>query len=109
MSLTIIMQKKTIDEINEIYDLELEKIIKNIKREKAKNVLLQFPDGLKQYSQVICDYVEEKTGVNCSIFLGTCFGACDIPIDSERAGIDLIIQFGHSKWKFKDKKIKVAK
>ena len=103
----ILMIKKSIDEINEKYDLEIDRIIKIINLEKSKNVLLQFPEGMKPYSQVICDTIEEKTGINCLIWLGTCFGACDIPIEVENMGVDLIIQFGHSNWKYIDSKIKV--
>ena len=102
------MQKKTIDEINEIYELEIARIVRTIKKEKARNVLLQFPDGMKQYSQTIVDEIESKTSSKCFIWLGSCFGACDLPIEVEKLGIDLIIQFGHSDWKYdKDRKIKV--
>lgn len=102
------MIKKTIAEINEIYDLEIPRIINTIKKENAKNVLLQFPDGLKHYSQTIADHIEDKTSCNCIIYLGTCFGACDLPINTDNLGIDLVIQFGHSNWSYsKNKKIKV--
>ena len=100
------MLKKTIEEINEIYELELDKIVKNIKKEKAKKVLLQFPDGMKPYSTEICSYIEENTGCNCFIWLDSCFGACDIPLEVERLGVDMIIQFGHSAWGYKEKGIK---
>ncbi|MFA5723705.1 MAG: hypothetical protein WC979_05610, partial [Candidatus Pacearchaeota archaeon] len=55
------MQKKTFSEINEKYDLELERIVKTILKEKAKKVLLQFPEGMKPYSTVICTEIENKT------------------------------------------------
>ena len=41
------MQNKTIEEIQEKYDLELDKVISEIKNKGFKLVLLQFPDGLK--------------------------------------------------------------
>ena len=91
------MQTKTINEINQIYDLEIPKIIGNIKEKKAKKVLLQFPEGLKPYSTVIAEEIESKADCKCFIWLGSCFGACDVPnIDN----MDLIVQFGHSKWEF---------
>ena len=41
-----------------------------MKKEKAKKVLLQFPDGLKPYSTTIVDYLEEKfTDVDFFIWL----------------------------------------
>lgn len=104
------MQKKTISEINEKYDLEIERIVKTIGKEKAKKVLLQFPEGMKPYATIICDEIEKKTNVSCFIWMGTCFGACDVPTEVERLGVDLIIQFGHSNWGFgKEKGIRVLK
>jgi len=96
------MQTKTISEINEIYDLEIGKIVGNIKRKRARKVLLQFPEGLKPYSTVIASEVEGKTGCECFIWLGDCFGACDVPIGVSEIGVDLIVQFGHSSWNFKN-------
>jgi len=98
------MQKKTFNQIDEKYDLEIDRIIKTIKNEKAKKVLLQFPEGMKPYAQVICDKLEHETKVKCFIWLGTCFGACDIPLEVERLGVDLIIQFGHSSWDYSSEK-----
>ena len=92
--------EKTIQELNEKYDLELDKVIKNIKKNKAKLVLLQFPDGLKPYATVVVDYLCENTKnkVEFLIWMETCYGACDIPVGLEKIKpkIDMIIQFGHS-------------
>ena len=77
------------------YELELDRITKEIEKSKAKSVLLQLPDGLKPWGPVLSDYLEEKTDAKISIWLGACFGACDLP-DSDA---DLVIQFGHSPWK----------
>ncbi len=94
------MQNKTILEINEIYDLEINKIVRIILNKKAKRVLLQFPEGLKPYSNVVCKEIEKQSDCQCFIWLGDCFGACDIPLEVEKLGVDLIVQFGHSAWKF---------
>lgn len=94
------MQNKTIKEIDEKYDLELERVINTINREKSKKVLLQFPEGMKPYSTVILQELEAKTKSKCFIWLGSCFGACDVPIEVQRLGVDLIVQFGHSDWEY---------
>ena len=52
------MNEKTIKELQENYDLELNKVISEIKKTKAKLVLLQFPDGLKQYATAVGDYLK---------------------------------------------------
>jgi len=89
---------KTITEVQEKYDLELNRIISEIKKNKAKLVLLQFPDGLKPYATSVVDYLEEKTKAEFLIWLGSCYGACDLPLGLEKINpkIDLVIQFGHS-------------
>ncbi|MFH1307795.1 MAG: diphthamide synthesis protein [archaeon] len=87
------------------YDLELDKIAEKVKKEKAKTVLLQFPDGLKPVACEVVDYLETRCkNTTFLIWLGSCFGACDIPNVKD---IDLIVQFGHSPWKYKD--IRVVK
>lgn len=93
-------QIKTIDEINQIYDLELDKVIKNIQKHRIKKVLLQFPEGLKSYSQEVVSFIENKTGCECFIWMGSCFGACDLPLEVEKLGIDLIVHFGHNNFNF---------
>ena len=89
-----------IDEINEKYDLELNKVLNEIKKSGAKLVLLQFPDGLKQYATAIVDFLEEKTEkkVEFLIWFGSCYGACDTPVLGKEIEkkIDLVVQFGHN-------------
>lgn len=85
----------TIANLKKDYELELKKIVSEIEKSKPRTVLLQFPDGLKPWAPTIVDYLKEKTGANISIWLGTCFGACDLP----NTDADLLIQFGHAPWK----------
>lgn len=79
-------------EIN--YDLELEKAADKIKKESAKLVCIQLPDGLKEKATEISKYLEEKTNCTVIIWLGSAWGACDIPV----LDVDLLIQWGHSEW-----------
>lgn len=92
------MEKKHLTDIEEQYSLDLDFIVDKIKKNKAKLVLLQFPDGLKPYATAIVDYFQEKTKAEFLIWLGDCFGACDTPVglESFKPKIDLIIQFGHN-------------
>ena len=96
-------ENKTIQELQEEYELELDRIEKTIKKEKAKRVLVQFPDGLKPYATVIVEELEKQLpNVEFFIWMGSCFGACDIPPVKEK-DLDLIIQFGHSAWNYDEK------
>ena len=85
------------------YDLELEKAASEIKKlsckrsaqSPAKLVCIQLPDGLKPLATDIANELEKKTNAKILIWMGTCFGACDVPDLKE---VDLLIQWGHSKW-----------
>ena len=96
-----------IGELGERYELELGRIIDTIRRQASGvrcrdgfRVLLQLPDGLKPYGLAICDEIGKRLmadglDVDVRIWLGDCFGACDLP-DSDA---DLVVQFGHAVWK----------
>ena len=96
------MQAKTIREIGKEYELELDKIASAIKKQKARLVLLQFPDGMKPYATAIAENIEKRVPeTKLLIWLGSCFGACDIPqVQGAKPEIDLIVQFGHSAWNY---------
>ncbi len=81
------------------YDLELERAVKAIKKEKAKTVCIQLPDGLKPKADAIQDEIERKTGATVLIWAGSAYGACDVPSGLERHGVDMLIQWGHSEWR----------
>ncbi len=94
-------------DINEKYELEIERVVKMIEKEKAIIVLLQFPDALKPYSTAIAEEIEKQAKCICLIWLSTCFGACDIPqVEHIKPKIDLIVQFGHSAWGYKNENLK---
>lgn len=74
------------------YDLELDKAMRTIKRNRAKTVCIQLPEGLKPKATQIVKELEGKTSAKVMIWADTCFGACDIP----QLNVDLLIQWGHS-------------
>lgn len=84
----------------EDYDLELEKAIKEIDKQKAKRVCLQLPDGLKPKAGDIAKELNTKTGAEIIIWAGSCYGACDIAFEVNKLDVDLLIHWGHSKWKY---------
>ena len=79
-----------------IYDLELGKVVEKIKEKKAKRVLIQLPDGLKPEAEKIVNILQKETQTQVFIWLGDCFGACDIPLGLQQFSIDLVIQWGHN-------------
>ena len=87
---------KTLSDLEKIYEIDFEKIVREIKSKKCKLVLLQFSDGLKPYATAVVDYLEEKTVAEFLIWLGDCFGACDTPVLPLDIKVDLVVQFGHN-------------
>ena len=75
-----------------------EKALKEKDSTKAKQILLQLPDGLKKNSNEIVELIETKTNAKAFIWFGSCFGACDLPLGLDILKIDLIVQWGHNKF-----------
>lgn len=80
------------------YDLELDRIIKEIRKSKAKTVCIQLPDGLKPKAKEIVDRLQAATKAMVMIWSGSNFGACDLALDVSRLGVDLLVHFGHKEW-----------
>ena len=78
------------------FDFDLNKIADKIKKDNVKLVCIQMADGLKPRAVEIQKYLEEKTEARILIWLGSCFGACDVPIELKDLNIDLLVQFGHN-------------
>jgi len=79
-------------------DFELNRVVEEIKENNAKKVLLQLPDGLKPKAMQIQEAINSMVDCEVFMYLGSCFGACDIPTEAEKLGVDLIVQFGHSEF-----------
>jgi len=80
------------------YDLELERVTKGIKENNSEVVCLHLPEGLRPRAGEIQKHIRETTNADVLIWSGSNFGACDLPVDVERAGADLVVHFGHSAW-----------
>jgi 2-(3-amino-3-carboxypropyl)histidine synthase len=80
------------------YDLELERVAAEILKGKATMVCIQLPDGLKPEAKRIADELEKKTGAQVLIWMGSCYGACDVPLVVKELNVDMLVQWGHSAW-----------
>lgn len=89
---------KKIEKVETPYDFEIDNVAKQIIENKAKNVCIQLPDGLKPYAKDIIKQLKEKTTASIYLWGGSNFGACDIP-NIDKSDIDLLIHFGHTPWK----------
>ena len=87
------------------YNYEISEAVALIKKENEKLVCIQLQDGLKPEAVKIAKELESKTNSKIFIWLDSCFGACDIPLELKNLKIDLLIQFGHNQWPFWKSKI----
>jgi diphthamide biosynthesis enzyme Dph1/Dph2-like protein len=80
------------------YDLELNRAVDEVKNSNAKLVCIQLPDGLKPKAKEIQQHIEKNTDASVVIWLGSCWGGCDVPVSVQKLGVDLLIQWGHSEY-----------
>ncbi|CAJ0566309.1 unnamed protein product, partial [Mesorhabditis spiculigera] len=79
------------------YTFELPKTIWKIRHLGAKNVALQFPEGLLMYACLIADILEKHTGCETVIMGDVTYGACCVDDFTAKAlGCDLLVHYGHS-------------
>ena len=81
-----------------MYDLDIDGLVKRIKEKGHSRVLLQLADGLKPRAKEVVDRVESETDAEAIIWLGTCFGACDLPLGLAPLKIDMVVQWGHNRF-----------
>ncbi len=79
------------------YDYKIDTIKEKIEELDAKNIILQFPEGLKTDAIRIADEIQDKCGdVNIFIDADACFGACDLADNKLNGHVDLVIHFAHT-------------
>jgi 2-(3-amino-3-carboxypropyl)histidine synthase len=78
------------------FDLEEERLKKEISKGTAKIVLVQLPEGLKAEGTRLAALIEDA-GALAIVSADPCYGACDLALsDAENLGADLIVHYGHS-------------
>jgi len=78
------------------FDFEEERLREELRKRRAKRVLIQLPDGLKPQGPRLAQVVE-KAGALPIVSANPCYGACDLGIqEAQSLGADLVVHFGHS-------------
>jgi 2-(3-amino-3-carboxypropyl)histidine synthase len=79
------------------FDLEENRLIEEVKKQEAKRVLIQLPNGLKSKGPYLSELIEEQTGATVFISSKPCYGGCDLPICTAKAvKADLVVHYGHA-------------
>lgn len=79
-----------------IFDLEEDRIKREVIKRHALRVLVQLPEGLRSKALQIASIIEE-TGASAIISADPCYGACDLALNEAKLlRADMLIHFGHS-------------
>lgn len=82
------------------YDLEVGRIVSEVRKASARRVGLQFPEGLKDRALEVAAEIESKTKADVIIMADPTYGGCDLKADSaKRLGVDLLVHFGHTRFR----------
>lgn len=81
-----------------IYDIEIERMKKELGKIENQRVGVEIPEGMKKFYYEFTNYLERMLGVEIFISSDPCFGACDIKYYQFKLfGINKIIHFGNVK------------
>ncbi|CCG21305.1 Dph1 protein [Candida orthopsilosis Co 90-125] len=79
------------------YNFEIHKTVWNIRKQNAKRVALQMPEGLLIYSLIISDILEEFCQVETLVMGDVSYGACCIDdFTAKSLDCDFIVHYAHS-------------
>lgn len=80
------------------YDLEVEKIIDEVRSRGVKSVVVQAPDGLKPYLK---DLWKRLSSIGITVYISTdaCYGGCDLVDEiGRKLGAEMLIHIGHKRF-----------
>jgi len=82
---------------SKLLDLDQERIIREIAERKAKQILLQVPEGLRPQAFRLARQIEKDTSAKTIISADPCYGSCDLAAnEASLLGADLVVHLGHS-------------
>ena len=78
--------------------MQLDSLIREVKKTNARKVMLQLPAGLRTRAAEMAGTFD-KNGIAIIIANNPCYGACDLADEeAKQAGCDLLVHVGHSKF-----------
>ncbi|KAL0949556.1 hypothetical protein HGRIS_009605 [Hohenbuehelia grisea] len=79
------------------YSFEIHKTIHHVRKNSAKMVALQMPEGLQMFACTIADIIERFTSALTVIMGDVTYGACCVDDYTALAlGCDMLVHYGHS-------------
>lgn len=103
----VIKRDETVDQsiIDDVKDyFEIHRCMDFVNNNNFKNVVLQFPDELMNYSKHVFEMISKGTSANCFILGDTSYGSCCVDeVAASHVNGDAIIHFGQSCMSFTEK------
>ncbi|KAG2077659.1 Diphthamide synthesis [Suillus decipiens] len=79
------------------YSFEIHKTVHHVRKNKAKMIALQMPEGLQMFACTIADIIERFTDALTVIMGDVTYGACCVDDYTAVAlGCDMLVHYGHS-------------
>ncbi len=84
------------------YDLEIDRVVEEVRRISAKRILIQLPDGLKPLIPYIDGELRKRLGSVEVVFSASpSWGACVLDdVEAIQGGFDLLVHVGHIEYPF---------
>jgi 2-(3-amino-3-carboxypropyl)histidine synthase len=80
------------------YDMEVERVLQEAKARGVLRILIQAPDGLKQYLHELCQRLA-GAGITPIISADPCYGACDLSLEEASfVKADMLLHVGHAEF-----------
>ncbi|MEK6877995.1 MAG: diphthamide biosynthesis enzyme Dph2 [Nanoarchaeota archaeon] len=79
------------------FDFQIDYVIEEIKKRRAKKIMLQFAEGIKIDALEVVAELNKKVDCDFVVSGDSAWGGCDLAIDdAKKIGADLIVHFGHA-------------
>ncbi len=89
-------------DICDLYNIQLNNILEELKVLKTRRILLHAPDGLKPLYECLESKLREL-GVDIFYSSEPAYGACDIPLEeARRAPVDVVLHIGHEEYALRE-------
>ena len=76
----------------------MQSLIDQIKKKKAKKIMVQVPEGLKMKAVNLIEDLR-KEGIEAFLSADPCYGACDLrDVEAKKMECDLLVHIGHNKF-----------
>jgi 2-(3-amino-3-carboxypropyl)histidine synthase len=80
-----------------MFELEEEKLLRELPNINPRLILIQLPEGLKKEGFTLAQLIEDRTNIDVVVSADPCYGGCDVATDeASLLGAELVVHYGHT-------------